>query len=288
MMSYDNDPMWLWDNDHTPPDRNDFPEGDAGTTEWTKAWEAHDAAREEYQMDAPDREERLLEHFSDLLDGEFVAHDGKTYSSSVAMVDDVDGGVMVSGTLLDNRGNQVGTYDRVFNLEGYVYHSHLRIYDEAQSRGIGSTFNARNEQLYRAMGYDEIRLQGSSSSNGYKGATHWPKNGYDWADDENKEKFLTIADAAISLFESDIRAGGDGAINRAEIVGQDEAGMPIYGQMPVFDSAEQAIELSELIAMARDEDLETGTIRAGDLLNWPGAEDFFAQREASIDYRRSI
>ena len=78
----------------------------------------------------------------------------------------------------------------------FVSHDSFYVNRRAQGQGIGSEFNARNEQLYKELGLRSITTWGHSGA-GSRGATHWPKNGFTWGGEQDKQKFIGIIDNAI-------------------------------------------------------------------------------------------
>jgi len=75
-------------------------------------------------------------------------------------------------------------------------HDSFYINKNAQGQGLGSAFNARNEQIYNELGVSSIITYGSSDVSSI-GAVHWPKNGFSWGGETDKQKFIGIIDEAI-------------------------------------------------------------------------------------------
>lgn len=286
LLDVDNDPMIRWDQENPPPYRTSW--GGDGDEEYQQAFEEWEAAREEFEQNAPDREEQLYEVINDIFSGKFVAADGKEYHAAVQYVEETFSGAQMEGQIQDLETRQiVARFTRTLQTNGVVGHDHLKVEKDFQGRGIASAFNARNEELYRAMGFDSIEVHGVSNMNGYKGATHWPKNGFDWASDIERERFLGAMQAVVDRYQDEIRLGGELPVTKARVVDVADGGFQKVEDL-VFDTAEQGRLLSQLIAQAMDEDFETGQIRAADLLFWPGAEDYFASRNLDFVYTRPL
>jgi hypothetical protein len=90
----------------------------------------------------------------------------------------------------------------------------------------------------------------------------------------DKAEFLSTVRAAVRRYKS-ATTGSDADIDPAD--------------KQLFDSMEQAEALLELLAQASAQPM-TGDnlIMAGDLLNWPGAENWFQRARANIGYKRDI
>jgi len=78
-----------------------------------------------------------------------------------------------------------------------VSHDSFYVTNRAQGQGIGSTFNARNEQIYKELDVRSIITWGASGG-GSTGAVHWPKNGFSWAGEKDKQGFIKLIDDTIS------------------------------------------------------------------------------------------
>lgn len=198
--------------------------------------------------------------------------DGKKYKVEIDELDiEIQPGDSFSfyGQIHDADGQKVGSFNRSFSLwESTVNHDEFKIDNKHRKNGLGSAMNARNEILYRDMGFKAIYVDGlSGSGSGSIGATHWPKNGFDWADEMNKRDFISTIKAAIARYK---RGESD----------QDKA---------LFDSKEQAEYIAALIDQAQTELLsDEDRITAGDLLNWPGAESWFQRSASIILYKKEL
>lgn len=77
-------------------------------------------------------------------------------------------------------------------------HESLFIAEEAQGKGIGSFFNAKNEGVYEEMGVQRILTSAESSEIGEtQGGTHWARNGFTWAGEKSKQDFIKVIDDAL-------------------------------------------------------------------------------------------
>jgi len=157
--------------------------------------------------------------------------------------------VIIVGSI-DEYGLSIGTFNRTLHMDGSVTHNNLDIDEDRQKDGIGSAFNAAVELLYRNTGFKKINTSGLSDDE-HIGATHWPKNGFDWRDERSKEQFLDIIESAVDSYERN--------------------------PLPwMFTSEEHKDRILEALQRARREAMtDKDRITAGDLLDWPGAERFF-------------
>ena len=128
-----------------------------------------------------------------------------------------------------------------------------------------------------------------------KGATHWPRNGFDWLDEDQKEEFLDILESALEKHRDEIMANKPGPIMATRVVMRDaiegdRSSGRITEDVPyeVFRSATEAKELARLVAAARDEQFDNHWIEAGDLLFWSGAEQTFRNEGAEIKYMKPL
>jgi DNA polymerase III epsilon subunit-like protein len=87
--------------------------------------------------------------------------------------------------------------------EMHATHESLFLRDEAQGKGIGSLFNAKNEGVYEELGVRRILTNGQSSELGEsEGGTHWPRNGFTWAGEQSKQDFIKVIDRALKRRKS--------------------------------------------------------------------------------------
>jgi hypothetical protein len=122
--------------------------------------------------------------------------------NGVTVTDTEDGRkrVLISGRVVSRH---LGEYDAWTNEdESLGYFNRVMYFDENGAEvlhtdmgvtrkrlGIATAVNARNEEIYRELGISEISLYGNSGD--YKnGASHWPRNGYYWYDENEKNFFL--------------------------------------------------------------------------------------------------
>lgn len=212
----------------------------------------------------------LKESVSDAFSYAIIATDGTKYSvllNKDSIVIDRDNQILITGEIFDSRGKKVGQFDRTINpLDKTVTHHVLTINDKHQGKGIAAQLNARNELLYKEFGIKRIKVEALSSTS-YKGATHWPRQGYDWATWRDRYDFLSVIESAVRKHKEKNRKG----------------------KSEFFDTNEQAEELAELVRRAKAEPFETANrLTAGDLLDWPGAEMAFKKALATMEFVRSI
>lgn len=210
-----------------------------------------------------------------------TGNDGKKYKTEIEEIRIHRGdGFTVDGQIFDSSGTMVGFFTRTYyQNDRKMEHYEMRFFHKKhQGLGLGSAINARNEQLYKEMGVKEIYLSGLSTPAGYKGATHWPKNGFNWKNLSAKREFTSTIRAAIERYRK---------VQNGETTDNTTAdGL-------LFESMEQAQQLLDLLARANSEPMAgpaTGPdlLEAGDLLHWPGAEEWFQRARANIEYKRDL
>lgn len=256
----------MWEEMNPAPDSDDFEDED----EYDEAMSDWEAQRDEEvaQIISENRmetESQASDHLKEIFERTFVGLDGKEYRvelDDVQMTD--DGNYRMSGTITDlETGEPAGEFSREFTYsrgEPYVYHDFLEVYSDYQKTGIASKFNGGNEELYSLMGFKKIETYGVSDTGRYKGATHWPRNGFDWRDEAERREFLNVIEGAV-------KAGDASAFT---------------------DEAERQM-LLEMLAEARNQSMgDRDRLTAADFLHWPGAEKAFKKVDAKISYIRRI
>ena len=280
-----------WLSENPEPRLSDFESSDDGYEDYALAhanWN-----EEKIRVDEEAGNIRYwTDFFDELMSEEFVGADGKTYSGDVTRTYLDESGVSVVMMLRGSDGMPVGSSTRLFRSDGVVQHERLFINDDSQGLGIGSAFNARNEEYYRRMGMEMIEVTGNSGPT-MKGATHWPRNGFDWLDEDQKEEFLDILESALEEHRDEIMANKPGPIMGNANVWEadpDDGMSGKYVPLPyeVFRSATEAKELARLVAAARAEQFDNHWIEAGDLLFWSGAEQTFRNEGAEIKYMKPL
>ena len=175
--------------------------------------------------------------------------------------------IKVDGSIKKN-GKEVGDFSRVIDVDGRITHSSLNVDEKYQNDGIGSAFNAASEILYRNAGMTQINTSGLSDDD-HIGATHWPKNGFDWANENNKQYFIDIIEQAIDRYESNPTR---------------------YAWM--FTGSNQVANILRAIGRANREKLtDENRIIAADLIDWPGAQKWFQKADSMgviIQYKKVL
>jgi len=122
---------------------------------------------------------------------------------------------------------------------------------------VVSAFVRASEILYKKAGFEKISVTGASSNYGYKGATHWPKMGFDWANNYQKSEFLSIIQIAVEDYDEEL-----------------------------FSSRREFEEIRALLKRAlQDSPNDPNRVLPGDLLRFKGAEKHFQNENAiSIHY----
>lgn len=152
----------------------------------------------------------------------------------------------------------LGRAQRTINAMGgetQIVHDVFFINEQAQGYGIASQFNARNEQIYRDMGILRILTEGSSSGDEWQGATHWPRNGFTWAGEKDKQEFIALVDEAI----------------KNNIL-----------------SDEERERISPLYRFNEDSGLFETSASPEELIDFEKADSYFQEAEAGFLYKRDI
>lgn len=152
----------------------------------------------------------------------------------------------------------LGRAQRTINAMGgetQIVHDVFFINEQAQGYGIASQFNARNEQIYRDMGILRILTEGSSAGEEWQGATHWPRNGFTWAGEKDKQAFIAVVDSAIK----------DNVL-----------------------SDEERERISALYTFNEDSGLFETSASAEELIDFEKADSYFQKAEAGFLYKRDI
>ena len=110
-----------------------------------------------------------------------------------------------------NDENSVGYFIRVMYFDkdtAEAEHKWMEVkgFVGARRLGIATALNARNEEIYRELGISEISLHGNSmGAMGLFGASHWPRNGYYWYDEDEKNKFLNkLSESVSNIFRGNL------------------------------------------------------------------------------------
>jgi len=224
--------------------------------------------------DDNDRYEAASQWLDDIFGGEIRDRSGKIFYPEIKYItpaDDDDYSFMeIEGTIVDEQGNEVGSFKRGLDLaQGVVDHSVFQIDNDSRKNGLGSIFVARSEAAYKALGFKRIETSGASAPDsgdgGWIGATHWPKMGFDWADLYAQNEFFDVLERGIAEYEQ----------------GNDDS---------MFGGQEQVEELKKLIEISKKErpGAADQTLFAGDFLFWPGAQKWFQRRHAQINYVKRL
>jgi hypothetical protein len=227
-------------------------------------------------LEENDRLEIAASWLGEIFLGEFKDRNGNIYQSEIYRItpDILDDGsydfssIEIEGIITDENGEAVGDYVRVLNLrQKIVEHSSFHLNN--QGTGLGSAFIASTESAYKAAGFEKIETLGASASDtgdgSWVGATHWPRNGFDWQDMYSQNTFFEYITRAINAYENE---------DRKEL----------------FENQQQVEELKKLMELSKKErpGSPSQTLFAGDFLFWPGATKWFQEREAMVNYAKRI
>jgi len=284
-----------------PPERMEYPLG--GTQEELDAYDENMRQYMRWSADSWDeyveyrRTQEGLKHaelrnaLAEIYEYEFLGNDGKTYSTTLdSAIQNESGSFSMSGKIYNESGEEVGFFDRTFMPDGTtVSHDHLKLEEGTRGSQISGILNSRNEIMYQEMGYETITL-GALSGQDYNGATHWPKLGYDWLDEDQKELGLRAVEDALTEFALAIKEDPDVLPMLTKVIeDKDDPDILTEVRIPIFASREEAESVALLIAIARDQEFDDPDgLTAGDFVNWSGAELFFQQKGIQIELSRSI
>lgn len=311
-----------WDRTHPIPRARDMEEGEdfrEALSEWdderfTKLWDLSKPEREAWTAEverlAAEEFEKVngrppgegtedlagkMDVLTSLFSFTAVGKDGEKYDFQVENVIDTWGSLMIQGGVyVSGYGIHVGTFERSFNDEtGDVHHDHLIFSSEARSLGLASIFNARNEEIYRLMGFESISTAGLSNTEEYIGATHWPKNGFDWTDEWERDKFLDRINTFIQYWEAKKKAdpSKDVTIPTKKQVLNASSGSweDVQMDVPLFASQEELELIRKMVTMAKSQNFnDPSRMVADDLLQFSGAEEAFKHWKSTINYIRYI
>ena len=185
----------------------------------------------------PEYNDRLIATFSDEDKRRYVSRDDGTPAIATSY-----------RTLMQISGD-----DKDIKL---ISHDSFYVTGRAQGQGIGSAFNARNEQIYKELDVRSIFTEGSSGG-GSTGAVHWPKNGFTWAGEKDKQKFMKVIDDAIT-------------------------------EKPELFSEEERKKISSLYSKNPDTGMFETEATAEELVSFTEAKKVFADVDALILYTRPL
>jgi hypothetical protein len=266
------------------------PESEAWVQEVSRlADEEYKKVRGDLPGDAPDIDDDAI--LTELFTFSAVGRDGQIYEFQVDGVVDNYGEKMITGSIYGKNGIFVGNFERSFKPESKeVHHDHLILTENSQKLGLAGIFNARNEQVYKLMGYEFISLAGLSNEKEYIGATHWPKNGFDWKDEWERDKFLGRMKSFLEFHEREKRNGSDP--NKPVTISLTKKlpdGSEQTIKVPLFASQEEYEMIKKMVDMAASQDFgDPNRLTADDLLQFEGAEEAFKLWKATINYVRYI
>lgn len=162
--------------------------------------------------------------------------DGKTYRSEITKFEFTGSasgtfggppGIKVRGVILGPKGF-AGEFVRYVrpNADGpEIYHGELRFNEEHRGLGLGSEFNRRAEDVYRAAGAVKVTLDAMSRPDtGYVGGYVWARRGFGWADTDSPKKVAGQLRAQVAISKRPAPAAVADAIARLEA--GDLAAMP--------------------------------------------------------------
>lgn len=265
-----------YEKDNPPPDIDDFytdyddeDEAEEAYADAMQEWKDdrdtfvrdslidQEASQQSADSDAEDLFIRAFAH--DRIEGK----SGAIFSAEVTYVEDnYDGSFSVTGNILAPDGRVAAQFVRVIGYGGpeRVKHDRLIVTPQYQGEGIASSFNAMNEAVYKAMGISEIETNGVSTRDGkWSGASHWPRNGFNWANSSEKKSFLRIVQRAVESQQDNL-----------------------------FENELEREILREMITAALASPMGSDDFVAGDFVRWKGATAWFHSQSANLNFVREI
>lgn len=232
-----------------------------------------------------------------IFTSEVKTRDGKKYTLEPFEVESVFSAgraFYIRGTIYDENGDIAGTFSRALRTElkpdgsvrVYVEHDALTIKDIHQGKGLGTAVNSEFQRSYEVLGVESIETNAVSGGGRFGtrfiGATHWPRAGFDWSSDFDKNEYIRV-------LEYLVRRDAEGAAMPSRMayveglsVGTRPEG-PDRRSTAYFASVEEWLRFIDMLERAKAEDLEDrGRVVAGDLVRWHGADDYFAGGEFSF------
>lgn len=255
-----------WDENNPEPQRSDYEDGEDGDDEYADALKEWQDNREwgVYKLmedQANDLSADALARLQEIFNRNITGKNGKQYRVEVQSVDLSDyGDVSMEGAIYDENDNRVATFSRTFGSgdEGTVSHDSLFVDRSEQNNGIAAAFNGGNEDLYRAMGYAQIEVHGVSGHS-MTGAYHWPRQGFDWRDDYQRDAFIREIRRALTIDR-------------------------------YWKNETERNLIQELLDIAESQDFynDKNRLTAGDLLHWSGAKQYFSDYSLDFYYTKPL
>jgi hypothetical protein len=244
-----------------------------------------DRARNFVLNDSPDLELYKLFTF------DFEDRNGKKYTTTLDTV--TSGNIM--GKILDENGDTVADFHRLLDVDDegrmYVEHKLLKVQEKYRDSGIAAAFNARNEQVYSALGALRVDAHAVSDPYNFNGSSHWPKVGFDWSSESERDSMLKTIEKALDDYEKGVARGEVSPTFRMLEMYPDGSGriLDSNAEMPIFHSKEEAEELATLVAMARDQAFDDNNrLVAADFVNWTSAEWWMKMEGFGTDYSKPV
>jgi len=244
-----------------------------------------DRARNFVLNDSPDLELYKLFTF------DFEDRNGKKYTTTLDTV--TSGNIM--GKILDENGDTVADFHRLLDVDDegrmYVEHKLLKVQEKYRDSGIAAAFNARNEQVYSALGALRVDAHAVSDPYNFNGSSHWPKVGFDWSSESERDSMLKTIEKALDDYEKGVARGEVSPTFRMLEMYPDGSGriLDSNAEMPIFHSKEEAEELATLVAMARDQAFDdSNRLVAADFVNWTSAEWWMKMEGFGTNYSKPV
>lgn len=133
--------------------------------------------------DDPDRRTAAAQQ---IYGGDFAG-----FTTSAQVDDGGSNAAIVTGTVRDPGGRQVGTFTRTLVREPggpfVAYHTQLTLDPDVQGQGFAKAFNAQALDWYRSAGVDRIELQANDDVGGYS----WARQGFDFKNERAASRVLS-------------------------------------------------------------------------------------------------
>lgn len=203
-------------------------------------------------------------------------------------------------------GRNVGRFSRSFYRRSgdgklMAVHESFFLKPEAQSLGIGRAFTSAWDGVYRRYDISSVATYGESKmlspdlDSEWRGATHWPKQGFDWLSDDERQKFFNYLELIPGTKEMLGLSSEELAMRVPDgvyVAGLSEGEPPTEDDLyiiPYFDSVESWIAFWETYKIARLQKFDDpNRVVPADLLRWAGADKWFMGQGAGIYYKREL
>jgi GNAT superfamily N-acetyltransferase len=216
-------------------------------------------------------------------------------------------------------GEFAGRSERTFGRDAsdgqlVVIHDSLFVEPDYQKSGIGRAFNSQFEQVYKQYGVARIITSGESRQgkeaddvtpspkDDWRGGTHWPRQGFDWYNEDSRQEFLDALRPLTGFGEESITHEELISLNADELRARIPDGVYVEGLSPgeapslldkyeigYFESVDAWISFISSLMQSSSEDFDSPTrVVPADLLRWEGADYYFSGQDLGFLYTKKV